>query len=79
MLGQGWFDEGTQRKLTIIGKDPGDTLRKIINEEDLPECYGGKLKWVFEDEPSIDSEIQKAIGEMPKGPVAFIDGTIMTP
>ena len=48
----------------------------MINEEDLPESYGGKLKWVFEDEPCLDDDIQKVIGGMPKGPVAFIDGRV---
>ncbi|KAI9568342.1 CRAL/TRIO domain-containing protein [Boletus coccyginus] len=74
---KGWFDEGTRRKVHILGKHPGDVLRELINEEDLPECYGGKLKWVFEDEPCLDDGIQKAIGEMPKGPVTFVDGSVV--
>ncbi|KAG6372818.1 CRAL-TRIO domain-containing protein [Boletus reticuloceps] len=76
---KGWFDEGTRRKIHILGKDPGETLRELIDEEDLPESYGGKLKWVFEDEPCLDNAIQKAIGEMPKGPITFIDGSVIRP
>lgn len=63
----------------ILGKAPGDTLRELISEEDLPESYGGKLKWIFEDEPCLDNDIQKAIGEMPVGPVSFIDGSVVRP
>ncbi|KAF8133416.1 CRAL/TRIO domain-containing protein [Boletus edulis] len=76
---KGWFDEGTRRKIHILGKDPGETLRELIDEEDLPESYGGKLKWVFEDEPCLDNTIQKAIGEMPKGPITFRDGSVIRP
>lgn len=54
-------------------------LRELIDEEDLPESYGGKLKWVFEEEPCLDDDIQKAIGEMPKGSVTFTDGSIVRP
>ncbi|KAF8552744.1 CRAL/TRIO domain-containing protein, partial [Imleria badia] len=76
---KGWFDEGTRRKIHILGKDPGDTLRELIDEEDFPESYGGKLKWVFEDEPCLDNDIKGAIGKMPKGPVTFIDGSVVRP
>ncbi|KAH0832221.1 CRAL-TRIO domain-containing protein [Lanmaoa asiatica] len=76
---KGWFDEGTRQKIHILGKDPVDTLRELIDDDDLPESYGGKLKWVFEDEPCLDNDIQQAIGEMPKGPVTFSDGSIVKP
>ncbi|KAG9315548.1 CRAL/TRIO domain-containing protein [Chiua virens] len=76
---KGWFDEGTRRKIHVLGRDPGETLRGLINEEDLPESYGGRLKWVFEDEPCLDDDIQKAVGEMPKGTATFAGGNIVRP
>ncbi|KIJ60271.1 hypothetical protein HYDPIDRAFT_32394 [Hydnomerulius pinastri MD-312] len=76
---KGWFDEGTRNKIHVLGKDPGESIRALINDEDLPQVYGGKLEWVFEDEPSLDSEIQKAITEMPKGPVIFTNGQVVKP
>jgi len=76
---KGWFDEGTRSKIHVLSKAPGDALRELINDEDLPEAYGGKLKWTFENEPCLDSEIQKAIDEMPKGPVTFADGKVLRP
>ncbi|KAH7885114.1 CRAL/TRIO domain-containing protein [Phlebopus sp. FC_14] len=76
---KGWFDEGTQRKIHILGKDPAASLRVLIDDENLPETYGGTLKWVFEDEPCIDIEIQSTINEMPKGPVIFRNGHVVRP
>ncbi|KAG1822610.1 CRAL/TRIO domain-containing protein [Suillus subaureus] len=70
-----WFDEGTRNKIHILGKDPGRTLRLLIDERDLPQSYGGQLPWKFEDEPDLDDTIKKLIGEMPKGPVLFVDGS----
>lgn len=70
-----WFDEGTRNKIHILGKDPGPTLRSLIDEKDIPQSYGGKLPWKFEDDPDLDDAIKEVIGEMPKGPVLFVDGS----
>ncbi|KAG1898203.1 CRAL/TRIO domain-containing protein [Suillus fuscotomentosus] len=70
-----WFDEGTRNKIHILGKDPGPTLRLLIDERDIPQSYGGQLPWKFEDDPDLDDAIRKAIDEMPKGPVLFVDGS----
>jgi hypothetical protein len=64
-----WFDEGTRNKIHILGKDPGPTLKLLIDEKDIPQSYGGQLLWKFEDDPDLDDTIKKIIGEMPKGPV----------
>lgn len=76
---KGWFDEGTRNKISILGKDPGPKLLELIHAEDLPETYGGMLKWNFEDEPELDDAAQKLIGEMPKGPVTFESGGVARP
>lgn len=73
-LFQGWFDEGTRHKIHVLGKDPGESLRELIDRENLPAVYGGELEWVFEDEPSLDSDVVAVIGQMPRGPTIFVDG-----
>ncbi|PCH40318.1 CRAL/TRIO domain-containing protein [Wolfiporia cocos MD-104 SS10] len=76
---KGWFDEGTQRKVHVLGKDPGPTLRALIDAKDLPKPYGGELDWVFEDGPALDDAAKAVVGEMPKGPVVFQDGQVRRP
>ncbi|TFY54139.1 hypothetical protein EVJ58_g9036 [Rhodofomes roseus] len=70
------FDEGTQRKVHVLGKDPGPVLRTLIDPQNLPRPYGGELDWKFEDEPSLDEDTKNLIGTMPKGPVEFVDGEV---
>ena len=60
----------------VLGKDPGPTLREYIDPKDLPKRYGGELDWEFENEPSLDEDAKQIIGEMPKGPAAFVDGKV---
>ncbi|PIL22322.1 hypothetical protein GSI_15010 [Ganoderma sinense ZZ0214-1] len=74
-----WFDEGTRRKVHVLGKDSGPALRTFIDPRDLPKPYGGELEWSFEDEPALDDAIREVIGEMPKGPVVFEDGQVVRP
>ncbi|KAI0325045.1 CRAL/TRIO domain-containing protein [Cubamyces sp. BRFM 1775] len=74
-----WFDEGTRRKVHVLGKDPGPTLRTLIDPKDLPKPYGGDLDWTYEDEPALDDAAKSAIGEMPKGPAIFEDGEVRRP
>lgn len=76
---QPWFDEGTRRKVHVLGKDPGPTLRTLIDPKDLPKPYGGELEWTFADEPVLDDEAKALIGEMPKGPALFEDGEVRRP
>ena len=67
------FDEGTRRKIHVLGGEPGPTLREIIKPEDLPRIYGGELEWKYEDEPLLDAEVQAAVGQetLPPGPLAW--------
>jgi len=76
---KGWFDEVTREKIHVLGKDAGDVMRKLINPADLPKAYGGELEWTFLDEPSLDDEAKKVIGEMPKGSFIFEDGVVKRP
>ncbi|KAI0643093.1 CRAL/TRIO domain-containing protein [Trametes meyenii] len=74
-----WFDEGTRRKVHVLGKDPGPTLRTLIDSKDLPKPYGGELDWKFEDEPALDEAAKAVLGEMPKGPVVFENDQVCRP
>ncbi|KAF7365466.1 CRAL/TRIO domain-containing protein [Mycena venus] len=76
---KGWFDPGTRNKIHILGKNPAETLLKLIDAQDLPRQYGGTLEWEFADEPSLDDATKQAIGEMPKGPTVFVDGKVAKP
>ncbi|PFH53280.1 hypothetical protein AMATHDRAFT_1351 [Amanita thiersii Skay4041] len=76
---KGWFDERTRNKIFVLGKDPGPKLRELIQPKDLPKSYGGELEWKFEDEPSLDEDATQALGQMPRGPVTFINGSVTTP
>jgi len=74
-----WFDEGTRDKIHVLGRDPGPTLRALIDSKNLPKPYGGELDWQFADEPCLDDEAVQAISEMPKGPAIFVDGKVCRP
>ncbi|TCD62426.1 hypothetical protein EIP91_006908 [Steccherinum ochraceum] len=76
---KGWFDEGTRNKIHVLGKDPGPTLRTLIDEDSLPKPYGGKLDWTFENEPALDVDTESLIGKMPKGPAVWVDGKVTKP
>jgi hypothetical protein len=73
-----FFDEGTRRKVHVLGADPGPTLREIIKAEDLPRVYGGELEWKYEDEPSLDKEVQGMIEAetLPPGPLVWENGKV---
>lgn len=76
---KGWFDEGTRRKVHVLGKDPGQTLHALIDPAHLPKAYGGELDWKFEDEPSLDDDAKKFIGNLSMGPVIFENNTVARP
>ncbi|KAF8158513.1 CRAL/TRIO domain-containing protein [Crassisporium funariophilum] len=73
---KGWFDEGTRRKIHVLGRDPGSTLRDLVEVHNLPTPYGGELQWNFGDEPDLDEDTKSLIGELPKGPVVFVNGAV---
>ena len=50
----------------MLGKDPGTTLRNLIDPQDLLKPYGGELEWKYENDPSLDAPVKEAIGEMPR-------------
>jgi len=76
---KGWFDPGTRNKIHILGKNPAETLLKLIDAQDLPRQYGGTLEWEFFSEPSLDDAAKEVIGEMPKGPTVFVNGAVAKP
>ena len=63
----------------MLGKDPGPTLRGIIEPQNLPRAYGGELEWVFEDEPALDEPAKELVDAVPKGPILFVDGKAVRP
>ncbi|KAG7088632.1 hypothetical protein E1B28_012604 [Marasmius oreades] len=71
-----WFDEGTGRKIHVLGTDPGPVLRSLIDPADLPVVYGGVLDWQFENEPNMDDPAKQVIQSMPRGPAMFLDGNV---
>ncbi|KAF9523923.1 CRAL/TRIO domain-containing protein [Crepidotus variabilis] len=76
---KGWFDEGTRQKIHVLGSDPGEKLLELIDAENLPVQYGGSLEWKFEDEPNLDEDTKRVLGEMPKGSALFKDGKLIQP
>ncbi|KAJ7457661.1 CRAL/TRIO domain-containing protein [Mycena galericulata] len=73
---KGWVDKGTQDKIHILGKNPGETLLTLIDAENLPHQYGGTLDWEFFSEPNLDDATKEAIGELP---AVFVDGAVAKP
>ena len=40
VLFKAWFDEGTRLKVHVLGRDPGPTLRELIDADNLPKvCH----------------------------------------
>ncbi|PPQ86317.1 hypothetical protein CVT25_005618 [Psilocybe cyanescens] len=76
---KGWFDEGTRKKIHVLGRDPGSALCELVHSRDLPAVYGGELEWRYEDEPHLDEDVKQVIGDFPKGPVVFVDGRVEQP
>lgn len=82
---QGWFDENTRDKINVFGdvsdpnSDGGKMIRELIAKENLPEEYGGELKWSFFDPPTLDEETRAVIGELPRGPWIFKNGKVVRP
>ena len=61
---KGWIDPVTARKIHILGDDYKETLLSIIDENVLPEEYGGKCKCASGCVPHIsqaefDKELNK--------------------
>lgn len=69
------FDEGTRRKIHILGPAESEAakkeLRTLVAPADLPRVYGGEMEWVFDDAPNLDDEIKAKLGaqELPTGPL----------
>jgi len=73
---KGWCDEHMRSKIHVFGHEPGTVLCEFIDPKDLPKNYGGQLDWKFEDEPLLDEDAKQALGELPKGPFTFVDGSV---
>lgn len=77
---KGFFDEGTRNKVHVFGADPGAELQEVIPPESLPQVYGGKQPWKYEDEPQMDDEIKAKIGrDATHGPVVWKNGQVLKP
>ncbi|KAH7105694.1 CRAL/TRIO domain-containing protein [Auriculariales sp. MPI-PUGE-AT-0066] len=74
---KGFFDEGTQRKVFILGINPAPEILKFVNAADLPKVYGGELEWSLMDPPKLDDELRALLkrDEFPEGPNVFVSDT----
>jgi hypothetical protein len=73
---KGWFDETTRSKIHILSHDPFPVLKDLVQPQDVPKVYGGELEWQFGDQPSLDDDARKVIGDVyPLGAWEFDDGT----
>lgn len=73
-----------QSKIFILSKqDQYSTLAKYIDPENIPEQYGGKLKYKFGDLPNIDPDLHKVLewtapnklhgmNTIPAGPIRWV-------
>ncbi|EAU86000.2 hypothetical protein CC1G_03023 [Coprinopsis cinerea okayama7 len=77
---KGWFDEGTRRKIHVLGKDAAPTLTELIHAKDLPKIYGGELEWTFFDQPNLDEDAKAVLPDgFPEGVASFKDGNVIRP
>jgi len=79
-----WFDPITVSKIFILSKqEQYSTLAKYIDPENIPEQYGGKLKYKFGDLPNIDPALHNIIrwtaphklngmDTIPAGPIRWV-------
>jgi len=69
-----WFDPNTTKKILVLGAaQQRETLLKYIDIKDLPERFGGQLKWTMGDHPVLDEEAKGMVGRLAEG---WIDGPI---
>ncbi|KAI5198495.1 hypothetical protein AUEXF2481DRAFT_8667 [Aureobasidium subglaciale EXF-2481] len=79
-----WFDPITVSKIFILSKqEMYPTLSKYIEPENIPEQYGGKLKYKFGDLPNIDPDLHNVLqwtaphklngmDTIPTGPIRWV-------
>lgn len=72
-----WFDPATTRKIIIVStSEITATLSEAIAPSNLPERYGGELKWKFGDHPILDNETAALGGhlntEWREGPIRIV-------
>lgn len=69
-----WFEPATTRKISIISKsEVKSSMEKYIALSDIPERFGGSLKWEFNDPPALDGEVAKVAGDLA---TKWVDGPI---
>ncbi|KAI0051084.1 CRAL/TRIO domain-containing protein [Auriscalpium vulgare] len=76
-----WFDPHTRDKVHVLGSSPRAELLKLIDAENLPRGYGGELEFEYLDEPVLDEEAKRLVGDerVPRGPVVFRGGAVSRP
>ena len=80
---KGWFDPITVSKIFILNdKNMLSELSKVVDVENIPKKYGGKLDWSFGDMPFLGPNITEALRwkevveekghkTLPKGPIRW--------
>jgi len=60
-----WFEPATTRKISILSKsEVKSTMNKYIATFNIPERFGGSLKWDFNEPPAMDEEAAKEAGNL---------------
>lgn len=80
---KGWFDPITVSKIFILNdKNMLSELSKVVDVENIPKKYGGKLDWSFGDMPFLGPNVTEALRwkevveenghkTLPKGPIRW--------
>lgn len=74
---KGWFDPVTVAKISILSKtEMQKTLLAHVEARNLPQRYGGELKWEFGDAPVLEEDMAEKInlqGRLPTGPIRWME------
>lgn len=69
-----WFDPNTTKKIFVLSAaQQKETMLQYIDIENLPERFGGQLKWKMGDHPNPDEATREMVGKLKDG---WIDGPI---
>lgn len=67
----------TVSKILILGSDPSKELLELMDEDALPEIYGGRLQWKYGEPAALTGELKEIVGDhLPDGPLALKDGRV---
>ena len=57
-----WFEPSMTAKISVLAaSEVRQTLLNHIDEQDLPQAYGGHLDWEYGMHPTLDDECQRLV------------------